>query len=124
ALPHLFHAMGQSWKAAQAVLQRFKRQPERQSATRSAGCILGVVQAAQGSDPAYPADLGARAAGSAPDGFTLDVDPVRKRVFHRHPHHALTGLLDPIGSVAAPAVVDADDRGPLFLDAGDQTLLD
>ena len=35
----------------------------------------------------------------------------------------LPALLDPVGDVAAPAVVDADDRGALRLHAGDQPLL-
>ena len=68
-------------------------------------------------------DLAARAAGGAPDDFALDIDAVRQRIFHRDPHHALAGTLDPVGAVAAPSVVDADDRGALCLHAGDQPLL-
>ena len=58
-----------------------------------------------------------------PDDFVIDIDAVGKRVFHRDPDHALAGVLDPVGGIAAPSVVDADDRGALRLHAGDQTLL-
>ncbi len=73
--------------------------------------------------PPIRCDLAARAAGSTPDDFVIDIDAVRQRILHRDPDHALAGLLDPVGGVAAPSVVDADDRGALRLHAGDQTLL-
>ena len=57
------------------------------------------------------------------DGLALDIDAVGQRILHRDPHHALAGLLEPVGDVAAPAVVDADDGGALRLHAGDQPLL-
>ena len=57
------------------------------------------------------------------DGFALDIDAVGQRVLHGDPHHALAGLIEPVGDVAAPAVVDADDRGALRLHAGDQPRL-
>ena len=57
------------------------------------------------------------------DGFALDIDAVGQRVLHGDPHHALARLVEPVGDVAAPAVIDADDRGALRLHAGDQPRL-
>ena len=57
------------------------------------------------------------------DGFAFDIDAIGQRILHGNPHHALAGLLDPVGDVAAPSVVDADDRGALFLHTGDQPFL-
>ena len=56
--------------------------------------------------------------------LALDIDAVGQRIFHGDADHALAGLFDAVGGVAAPAVVDADDRGALLLHAGDQPLLD
>ena len=123
AAADLFHAVRETGKAAQAVLQDFGDDAERERAGRGAGRILRIVQAAQRADAADPRDLAARAAGSAPDDFMLDIDAVGQRILHRDPDHAPAGLLDPVGGVAAPSVIDADDRGALFLHAGDQTLL-
>ena len=123
AAADLFHAMRQTGKTAQAVLQDFGRDTERQRAGGSAGGILRVVRPAQRTDAADPRDLAARAPRGAPDGFALDIDAVRQRVFHRYPDHVPARLLDPVGGVAAPSVIDADDRGALRLHAGDQTLL-
>ncbi len=57
------------------------------------------------------------------DGFALDIDAVGQRVLHGDPHHALAGLIEPVGDVAAPAVIDADDGRALRLHAGDQPRL-
>ena len=100
-------------KAAQAVLHGIGGDAERKRAGRSAGRVLRVVQAAQRADAADLRDLAARAAGSAPDDFALDIDAVGKRISHGDAHHALAGPLDAVGGVAAPAVIDADDRGAL-----------
>ncbi len=54
----------------------------------------------------------------------LDIEAVRQRVFHRDAHHAFAGAIEPVGGVAAPAVVDAGDRSAALLHAGDQALLD
>ena len=123
AAADLLHAVREAGKAAQAVLQDFGADAERQRAGRGAGRVLRVVQAAQRADAADPRDLAARAAGGAHDGFALDIDAVGQRILHGDAHHALAGLLDAVGGVAAPAVVDADDRGALRLHAGDQALL-
>ena len=64
----------------------------------------------------------AHAAGSAHDGFALDIDAVGQRIFHRDANHTPAGPFDPVGGVAAPAVVDADDRGALLLHPRNQTL--
>ena len=81
AAADLLHAVRETGKAAQAVLQGFAGDAERQRAGRSAGGILRVVQAAQGSDAADPRDLAARAAGGAPDDFALDIDAVGSGFF-------------------------------------------
>src|SRR6202022_2340823 len=81
------------------------------------------VQAAQRTDAADPGDLAARAAGSAPDDLALDIDAVRQRIFHRDARYAPACLFDPVGAVAAPTVIDADDRGATILHPGDQPLL-
>ncbi len=57
-------------------------------------------------------------------GLALDIDAVGQRVLDGDPHHPLAGLIEPVGDVAAPAVVDTDDRGTLRLHAGDQPCLD
>ena len=49
--------------------------------------------------------------------------PSGKRIFHRDADHAPARLFDPVGDAAAPAVIDADDRGALRLHAGDQARL-
>src|SRR5213076_1012647 len=123
AAADLLHAVRETGKAAQAVLQGLGTDAYRQRASRSASRILRVVQPAQGTDAADPRDLAPRPAGGAPDDFALDIDAVRQRIFHRDAHHASAGLFDPVGGVSAPAVVDADDRGALRLYAGDQALL-
>src|SRR5882672_11558477 len=119
----LLHAVRETWKTAQAALQDFVRDTERQRAGGSASRILGVVQTPQGADTTNPRDLAAGAPRGAPDNLTLDIDAVRQRISHGHAHHAPARLLDPVGGVAAPAVIDADDCGALLLHAGDQTLL-
>jgi hypothetical protein len=81
------------------------------------------VQTAQRSDAADPRDLAARTAGGAPDDFAFDINAVGQRIFHRDPDHAPAGALDPVGAVAAPSVIDADDRGACRLHPGDQTFL-
>ena len=43
--------------------------------------------------------------------------------FDRDTDHVLAGAVEPVGDVAAPGVIDADDRRALRLHAGDQTLL-
>src|SRR5205807_8311339 len=96
----------------------------RQRAGGRAGRILRIVQTAQRADAAESSDLTARAPRCAPDGFMLDVDAVGKRRFHRHSHHALAGVLDPLGDAAAPSVVDAYNSGAMLLHAGDQALLE
>ena len=78
------------------------------------------MQAAQRADAAQPRDFAARAAGGLHDGFALDIDSVGQRVLHRNPHHALARLVEAVGDVAAPAVIDADNGGSLRLHAGDQ----
>src|ERR1700722_18134122 len=123
AAADLLHAMRQTRKTAQAVLQGFGGDTERQRAGRRAGRILRIVQAAERTDATDDSHLAARAAGGAPDDFALDIDAVGKRIFHGDPDHAPTGPLDPVGGVAAPAVIDADDRGPSLLHAGNETYL-
>ena len=124
AAADLLHAVGEAGKTAQAVLQHLGGDAERQRAGGGAGGILRIVQAAQRADAADPRDLAAGAAGGAQDHFALDIDAVGQRIFHGDADHALAGLFDAVGGVAAPAVVDADDRGALLLHAGDQALLD
>jgi hypothetical protein len=82
------------------------------------------VQAAQRADAAEFCHLGARGAGGAHDGFALDIDAVRQRVFDGDTHHAFSRPVEAVGDVAAEDVVDADDRGARWLHAGDQTFLD
>ena len=65
AAADLLHAVRETGKAAQAVLQHFGGDAERQRAGGGAGRILRVVQAAQRTDAADPRDLAARAAGGA-----------------------------------------------------------
>jgi len=86
-------------EAAQAVLQDVGTDAYRQRASRCASRILRVVQPRQGTDTADRAISAARAAGGAPDDFALDIDAVRQRIFHRDPHHAPSGLFDPVGGV-------------------------
>ncbi len=123
AAADLLHAVRQAGKAAQGVLQHVAVDAERQRAGRGAGRVLRIVQAAQRADAADPRHLAARAARRAQNGFALDIDAVGQRIFHGDADHALARLLDPVGDVAAPAVVDADDRGAVRLHAGDQPLL-
>ena len=123
AAADLLHAVRQPRKAAQAILQRLGADAGRQRASRGAGRILRIVQAAQRTDAAEFCDFAARAAGRLHDDFALDIDAVGQRVLHGDPHHALAGLIEPVGDVAAPAVVDADDRRALRLHAGDEARL-
>src|SRR5580692_5068442 len=120
AAADLFHAVRETGKTAQGALQGFAGNPERERAGRRARRILRVVLAAQRTDAADPRDLAARATRGAPDGFVVDIEAVRQRIFHRNANDTPAGLLDPVGDVAAPAVIDADDRGALLLHAGDQ----
>ena len=57
------------------------------------------------------------------NGFALDIDTVRQRILHGDAHHAFSRLIETIGDVAAPDVVDADDAGALRLHAGNQARL-
>src|SRR5580700_9991845 len=123
AAADLLHAVREAGKAAQTVLQHALADAERQRAGRGTGRILRIVQPAQRADAADPRDFAARAAGRAQDGFVLDIDAIGERIFHRDADDALARLFDAVGSIAAPAVVDANDRGALRLHAGDQTLL-
>ncbi len=59
----------------------------------------------------------------ANNGFALDIDAVGQGILHGDAHHALAGLIEAVGDVAAPAVVDADDGSALRLHAGDQARL-
>ena len=54
--PDLLHAMRKSWKRAQTVLDRLRRQPERERRTGRAGGVLRVVHAAQRADAAEMRD--------------------------------------------------------------------
>src|SRR3984957_18855035 len=119
----LLHAVRETGKAAQSVLQGFAGDAERQRGARRASRVLCIVQAAQRTDAADRRDLAAHASGRAPDDFVIDIDAVRQRILHRDANHVLAGLLDPVSDVAAPAIIDADDRGALLLHPGDQTLL-
>src|SRR6202023_2527803 len=96
---------------------------QRERTGRGAGRILRIVQSAQRADAADPCDLTAGAAGGADNGFVLDIDAVGEWILHGDAPHALPRLFEAAGGVAAPAVVDADDRRALRLHAGDQTLL-
>src|SRR5258708_16570536 len=84
AAADLLHAVRETWKTAQAALQDFARDTERQRAGGSASRILRVVQTAQGADTTNPRDLAPGAPRGAPDDLTLDIDAVRQRIFHRH----------------------------------------
>src|SRR5947199_8986532 len=82
AAADLLHAVRETGKAAQAVLQGLRTDADRQRASRSASRILGVVQAAQGTDAADPRDLAPRPAGGAPDDVALAIVAVQQRIFH------------------------------------------
>jgi hypothetical protein len=124
AAADLLHAVREAGKAAQAVLQDLAgRDPSAsaQADAQAAFCALCRPR----SEPMPPSlAISLRAPPEARTiCFALDIDAVGQRVFHRDAHHALAGALEPVGDVAAPAVVDADDRGALRLHAGDQPLL-
>src|SRR5258708_35721967 len=123
AAADLLHAVGEARKTAQTTLQNLEADTERQRARRGAGGVLRVVQPAQRTDAADCRDLAARATGGTNDPFALDIDAVGKRILHRYPNHALARSFEAVRRVAAPAVVDADDRGALRLHAGHQALL-
>ncbi len=110
AAADLLHAVRETGKLRRPSCRIVRSTSHRQRAGRGAGRVLRVVQAAQRADAAESCDFAARAAGGAHDGFALDIDAVGQRVLHGDAHHALAGLIEPVGDVAAPAVVDADDR--------------
>src|SRR3982074_1068654 len=124
AAADLLHAVREARKTAQAVLQDLVRDTKRKRASGSTGRILRIVQTAQRTDAADLRDLAARTSRGAPDGFAFDIDAVRQWIFHGDANDPLAGLLDPVGRVPAPVVIDADDGGAMLLYARDQPLLD
>ena len=120
----LLHAMREAGKAAQALLQDSLPTPSAsaQAEAQAAFCALCSPR----SEPMPP--MSAISSRAPPAARTIisrsTVDAVRQRTFHRDPNHVPAGLLDAVGDRAAPAVIDADDRGALRLHAGHQSLLD
>src|SRR5690242_19085677 len=112
--------MRKTRKAAQALLQHVRTDAERKRGGRRASRILGIVQAAERTDATDPCDLAARAAAGAHDRLVLDIDAVGKRVLDRNAHHTLARLLHTISAGAGEVIIDTDDRGALWLYAGDQ----
>lgn len=85
---------------------------------RSAHCASRATNRCRRSGRSRP-----RTAARTHDRFTLEINAVRQRLFHRYAHHRLAGLIETVGNRAAPAVIDADDGGSAGLHAGDQTFL-
>ena len=120
----LLHAVREPGKRPQPLLDRFRRQAERERGAGRAGGVLRVVHAAQRADPAERGDGARAAAVRLHDLLGLHIEAVGERVPHRDAHHALAGARDAVGGGLAPIVVDADDGGAVLLRAGDQPLLD
>src|SRR5262249_22455882 len=111
-------------EACEAVLNCGQVNAERNASCYCARCILRVVHATKGADTCELGDLPNLPANSTQDTALLGVVPIAQWCHNGNALDFFSGALGVLGSGAAVAVVDADDRCAAGLYADAQPFLD